>query len=149
MLKFQVGEYCICIWDGEQTKLGDALKSLEQYTEDEKTVREHQRFTVSVWTFDQDSDDDKAKKILEEASKVRGALQYEGREAGQTLYEICDTITACLNLAAALGYTQAQVQEKLDMVEASNRKLGRYENLAGQSTLTMVEASNRKRGHYE
>jgi len=129
MLKFQVGQYCICIWDGEQTKLGNALKSLEKYTEDKKAVRGHQGFTVTVQTFGQaqGSNDDKAKKILEEASDVRGALQYEGKEAGQTLYEICDTITACLNLAVALGYTQAQVQEKLNMVEASNRKLGHYE----------------------
>lgn len=127
MLQFQVGQYCICIWDGEHTTLGDALKSLEKYTEDKKAVREHQGLTVTVRTFDQGSDDDKAKKILEEASDVRGALQYEGKEAGQTLYEICGTITACLNLAVALGYTQAQVQEKLDMVEASNRKLRHYE----------------------
>ena len=34
MLQFQAGEYCICIWDGEQTELSRALESLNRYTED-------------------------------------------------------------------------------------------------------------------
>lgn len=121
MLQFQAGEYCICIWDSENTDLGKALGSLHGFIGDTDSL------TVTVKPFDQGTNDDKAKKVLEEASEVRGALQYEGCTAKQTLYEICDTITACLNLASALGYSQAQVQEELDMVEASNRKLGRYE----------------------
>lgn len=125
MLQFQAGEYCICIWDGEQTELGKALESLGRYTKDEQAAREHKGFTVTVWTFDQGSDDDKAKKILEEASEVRGALQYEGREAGQTLYEIADTVTACLNLVRALGYTAEEFQKQLDMVDESNTRKGR------------------------
>lgn len=125
MLQFQAGEYCICIWDGEQTELGKALESLGRYTEDEQAAREHKGFTVTVWTFDLGSDDDKAKKILEEAGEVRGALQYEGREAGQTLYEIADTVTACLNLVRALGYTAEEFQKQLDMVDESNTRKGR------------------------
>lgn len=121
MLQFQAGEYCICIWDGEQTELGKALESLGRYTKDEQAA---QRFTVTVRTFDQGSDDDKAKKILEEAGEVRGALQYEGREAGQTLYEIADTVTACLNLVRALGYTAEEFQKQLDIVDESNTRKG-------------------------
>ena len=125
MLQFQAGEYCICIWDGEQTELGKALESIRRYTENDQAALEHKGFTVTVWTFDQGSDDDKAKKILEEAGEVRGALQYEGREAGQTLYEIADTVTACLNLVRALGYTAEEFQKQLDMVNESNTRKGR------------------------
>lgn len=116
MLQFQAGEYCICIWDGDQTKLGKAIESLSEYAEDEKAVRDHEGFTVTVRTFDQGSDDYKAKKVLEKASEVRGALQYEGREAKQTLYEIADTVTVCLNLVRALGYSEEEFQKQLDMV---------------------------------
>ncbi len=116
MLQFQMGEYCICIWDGEQTKLGKAIESLSEYAEDEKAACEHKGFTLTVRTFDQGNDDDKAKKVLEKASEVMGALQYEGREAGQTLYELADTVTACLNLVRALGYSDEEFQKHLDMV---------------------------------
>lgn len=116
MLQFQAGEYCICIWDGDRTKLGNAIESLSKYAEDEKAEREDEGFTVTVRTFDQGSDEDKAKKVLEKASEVMGALQYEGREAGQTLYEIADTVTACLNLVRALGYSEEEFQRHLDMV---------------------------------
>jgi phosphoribosyl-ATP pyrophosphohydrolase len=125
MLQFQAGEYCICIWDGEQTKLGKAIESLSRYTEDEKAVREHDGFTVTVWTFDQGNTDDKAKKVLEEASEVLGALHYEGKEAKQTLYGIADTVTACLNLVRALGYTAEDFQKQLDLVDESNMRKGR------------------------
>ena len=125
MLQFQAGEYCICIWDGEQTKLGKAVVSLGKYAEDEEAAREHKGFTVTVQTFDQGSDDDKAKKVLEKASEVRGALQYEGRKAGQTLYELAETVTACLNLVVALGYSEEDLQKQLDMVNESNTRKGR------------------------
>lgn len=116
MLQFQAGEYCICIWDGERTKLGKAIESLSEYAEDEKAEREHKGFTLAVRTFDRGNDEDKAKKVLEKASEVMGALQYEGRKAGQTLYEIADTVTACLNLVRALGYSEEEFQKQLDMV---------------------------------
>lgn len=122
MLQFQAGEYCICIWDGEQTKLGKAIESLSEYAEDEGAAREHEGFTVTVRTFDQGNDDDKARKVLEKASEVMGALRYEGRKAGQTLYEIADTVTACLNLVSALGYSEEEFQRQLDM--ASQKQLG-------------------------
>ena len=116
MLQFQAGDYCICVWDGDRTKLGKAIESLSEYAEDEKAECEHKGFTLTVRTFDQGNDDDKAKKVLEKASEVRGALQYEGREAGQTLYELADTVTACLNLVRALGYSEEEFQKHLDMV---------------------------------
>lgn len=125
MLQFQAGDYCICVWDGEQTKLGKAVESLGKYAEDEEAAREHKGFTVTVQTFDQGSDDDKAKKVLEKASEVRGALQYEGRKAGQTLYELAETLTACLNLVVALGYSEEDLQKQLDMVNESNTRKGR------------------------
>lgn len=116
MLQFQAGDYCICVWDGERTKLGKAIESLSEYAEDEKAEREYEGFTVTVRTIDQGNDEDKAKKVLEKASEVMGALQYEGRKAGQTLYEIADTVTACLNLVRALGYSEEEFQKQLDMV---------------------------------
>lgn len=116
MLQFQAGDYCICVWDSDRTKLGKALESLSEYAEDEKAEREHEGFTVTVRTFDQGNDEDKAKKVLEKASEVRGALQYEGRKAGQTLYEIAETVTACLNLVRALGYSEEEFQNKLNLV---------------------------------
>lgn len=125
MLQFQAGDYCICVWDGERTKLGKAIESLGKYAEDEEAAREHKGFTVTVQTFDQGSDDDKAKKVLEKASEVRGALQYEGRKAGQTLYELAETVTACLNLVVALGYSEEDLQKQLDMVNESNARKGR------------------------
>lgn len=125
MLQFQAGDYCICIWDGEQTKLGKAIESLGKYAEDEEAAYEHKGFTVTVQTFDLGSDDYKAKKVLEKASEVRGALQYEGREAGQTLYELAETVTACLNLVVALGYSEEDLQKQLDMVNESNTRKGR------------------------
>lgn len=116
MLQFQAGDYCICVWDGDRTKLGKAIESLSEYAEDEKAEREHEGFTVTVRTFDQGNDEDKAKKVLEKASEVMGALQYEGREAGQTLYEIAETVTACLNLVRELVYSEEEFQKQLDLV---------------------------------
>lgn len=116
MLQFQAGDYCICVWDGDRTKLGKAIESLSVYAEDEKAEREHEGFTVTVRTFDQGNDEDKAKKVLEKASEVMGALQYEGREAGQTLYEIAETVTACLNLVRELVYSEEEFQKQLDLV---------------------------------
>lgn len=116
MLQFQAGDYCICVWDGDRTKLGKAIESLSDYAEDEKDERKHEGFTVTVRTFDQGNDEDKAKKVLEKASEVRGALQYEGREAKETLYELAETVTACLNLVRALGYSEEEFQKQLDMV---------------------------------
>ena len=125
MLQFQAGKYCICIWDSDHIELGKALESLRYYTEDGQSMRNSESFTVTVRTFDQGSDDDKAKKVLEEASEVRGALQYEGREAAQTLYELAETVTACLNLVVALGYSEEEFQKQLDMVNESNARKGR------------------------
>ena len=120
MLQFQAGEYCICIWDGEQTELSRALESLGKYTEDKKTMQDHQGYTVTVQTFDQGTDGSKAQKVLEKASEVQGVLRYEGSESKQALYVLAETVTACLDLASALGCSEEEFQEQLDMVNESN-----------------------------
>ena len=120
MLQFQAGEYCICIWDGEQTELSRALESLEKYTEDKKTMQDHQGYTVTVQTFGQGTDGSKAQTVLEKASEVQGVLRYEGSESKQALYALAETVTACLDLASALGCSEEEFQEQLDMVNESN-----------------------------
>ncbi len=129
MLQFQTGEYCICIWDAIETDFGEALESLSRYTEDEK---EHHGYTVTVQTFGQGTDDDKAMrvddkamKVLEKASEVRGVLLYEGKESKQALYVLAETVTACLNLVEALGCSAKEFQKKLNMVKDSNSREGR------------------------
>ena len=121
MLQFQAGEYCICIWDGEQTRLSRALESLNRYTEDEKATQDHQGYTVTVHTFDQGTDG-KAQKVLEKASEVQGVLRYEGSESKQALYVLAETVTACLDLASALGCSEEEFQEQLDMVNECNSR---------------------------
>ena len=113
MLQFQAGEYCICIWDGEQTDLGEALKSLSKYTEDKE---DHQGYTVTVQTSEQGTDGDKAIEVLEKASEVQGVLRYEGSESKQALYVLAETVTACLDLVSALGCSEEEFQDELDMV---------------------------------
>ena len=112
MLQFQAGEYCICIWDGEQTELGEALKSLSRNTEDKE---DHQGYTVTVQTSGQGTDG-KAQKVLEKASEVQGVLRYEGSESKQALYVLAETVTACLDLVSALGCSEEEFQDELDMV---------------------------------
>ena len=124
MLQFQRGEYCICIWDGDQTRLSRALESLNRYTEDEKATQDHQGYTVTVQTFDQGTDGSKAKKVLEKASEVHGVLLYEGKESKQALYVLAETVMACLNLVEALGCSAKEFQKKLNMVKDSNSREG-------------------------
>lgn len=121
MLQFQRGEYCICIWDAIETDLGEALKSLSRYTEGKE---DHQGYTVTVRTFGQGTGG-KVQKVLEKASNVQGALRYEGKESGQVLYTLAETVTACLDLASALGCSEEIFQKKLDMVCESNAREGR------------------------
>ena len=121
MLQFQAGEYCICIWDGEQTRLSRALESLDRYTEDERATQDHQGYTVTVQTSGQGTDD-KAQKVLEKASEVQGVLRYEGSESKQALYVLAETVTACLDLVSALGCSEEEFQGELDMVNESNAR---------------------------
>ena len=113
MLQFQAGEYCICIWDAIETDLGEALKSLSRYTEDKE---DHQGYTVTVQTSEQGTDGDKAIEVLEKASEVQGVLRYEGSESKQALYVLAETVTACLDLVSALGCSEEEFQDELDMV---------------------------------
>lgn len=119
MLQFQAGEYCICIWDAIETDLGEALKSLSRYTEDKE---DHPGYTVTVHTFDQGTDGSKARKVLEKASEVQGVLRYEGSKSKQALYVLAETVTACLDLASALGCSEEEFQNELDMVNESNAR---------------------------
>lgn len=125
MLQFQSGEYCICIWDGEQTRLSRALESLGKYTKDKKATQDHQGFTVTAWTSDQGTEDDKIKRILTKAIDVMGALHYEGRESKEVIYELAATVTAYLNLVEALGYNAEEFQKQLNLVKESNTREGR------------------------
>ena len=113
MLQFQAGEYCICIWDAIETDLGEALKSLSRYTEGKE---DHQGYTVTVQTSEQGTDGDKAIEVLEKASEVQGVLRYEGSESKQVLYVLAETVTACLDLVSALGCSEEEFQDELDMV---------------------------------
>ena len=126
MLQYQRGEYCICIWDGEHTRLSKALESLGKYAEDKKATHDHQGYAVAVQTFGQGTIiSEKARKVLEKASNVQGALLYEGRESGQVLYALAETVTACLNLVEALGCSAKEFQKELNMVKDSNSREGR------------------------
>ena len=119
MLQFQAGEYCICIWDAMETNLGEALKSLSKYTEDKE---DHQGYTVTVQTSEQGTDGDKAIEVLEKASEVQGVLRYEGSESKQALYVLAETVTACLDLVSALGCSEEEFQDELDLVNESNAR---------------------------
>lgn len=121
MLQFQAGEYCICIWDGEQTRLSRALESLDRYTEDERAAQDHQGYTVTVQTSGQGTDG-KAQKVLEKASEVQGVLLYEGKESKQALYVLAETVTACLDLVSELGCSEEEFQDELDLVNESNAR---------------------------
>lgn len=110
MLQFQAGEYCICIWDGEQTRLSRALESLDRYTEDERATQDHQGYTVTVQTSGQGTDGSKAHKVLEKASEV------------QALYVLAETVTACLDLVSELGCSEEEFQDELDLVNESNAR---------------------------
>lgn len=76
---------------------------------------------------------EQALKVLEEAAEVVVAWQvydsddrtHIGYNAHVLLDEIADTITACCNLASALGVTD--ITPYLARCEERNRKRGRYE----------------------
>lgn len=122
MLQFQAGEYCICIWDATETDLGEALESLSKYTEDERAMQDYQSYTLTVRAFDQRPNGNEAKRVLEKASEVQGVLRYEGSESKQALYVLAETVTACLDLVSALGCSEKEFQEELDMVNERNAR---------------------------
>lgn len=35
MLQYRSGEYCMCIWDSDKTDLGDAIRSIGRYVDDD------------------------------------------------------------------------------------------------------------------
>lgn len=123
MLQYQSGDYCICIWDNDKTELANALESLVHYIDD-KGKQNDMTFMVEARAADDSTDFDKAKAILEKASMVISALQYEGRESEYTLYEIAETVTACIYLAKSLGYDSNAFQQQLDLVGERNTRKG-------------------------
>ena len=48
MLQYQSGEYCICIWDSDKTDLGDAIRSIGQYVNDEKDADEDRQALLEL-----------------------------------------------------------------------------------------------------
>lgn len=48
MLQYQSGEYCICIWDSDKTNLGDAIRSVGQYVDDEKDANEDRQALLEL-----------------------------------------------------------------------------------------------------
>ena len=48
MLQYQSGEYCICIWDSDKTDLGDAIRSIGQYVNDEKDANEDRQALLEL-----------------------------------------------------------------------------------------------------
>ena len=86
------------------------------------------RYWVHVDTFDVGDLKGKATKVLEEASEARswgGPLGEEQRRR-HALVECCDTIQAALNLAAALGATQAELDRAMEAVRLANEERRRY-----------------------
>lgn len=82
-----------------------------------------------VRTFpDVRADKEQALKPLEEAAEVFSAWESwteRGGSTDQILEEIADCITACCNLAAALGCDD--MRSHLQEAELRNKKRGRYE----------------------
>lgn len=123
MLEFQTADYCMLIWDSTKVDSSEALRSLEPYTGNHRFMR------IEVQPFDKGTIEDKAKKVLEEAADVRGALQYEGEDSGALGYEIADVVTASINLAQALWGDDAerQLQYYLDNKRETNKMRGYYD----------------------
>ena len=90
------------------------------------------RYWVHADTFDIGDLKGKATKVLEEASEACeearswGRLQADGHERRHALMECCDVIQAALNLAAALGATQAELDRAMEDVRRANEERGRY-----------------------
>ena len=92
------------------------------------------RYWVHADTFDVGYLKGKATKVLEEASEACEAARAWGRETEDAeplmrlhaLTECCDVIQAALNLAAALGATQAELDRAMEAVRLANEERGRY-----------------------
>jgi hypothetical protein len=92
------------------------------------------RYWVHADTFDVGDLREKATKPLEEAAEACEAARAWGRATGDAaplmrlhaLTECCDVIQAALNLAAALGATQAELDRAMEDVRRANEERGRY-----------------------
>jgi hypothetical protein len=92
------------------------------------------RYWVHADTFDVGDLKGKATKVLEEASEACEAARSWERAPGDAtplmrrnaITECCDVIQAALNLAAALGATQAELDLAMRDVRRANEERGRY-----------------------
>lgn len=90
------------------------------------------RYWVHADTFDINDLKGKAIKVLEEASEACEAARSWGGPLGEeqrrrhALAECCDVIQAALNLAAALGATQAELDRAMEDVRRANEERRRY-----------------------
>lgn len=86
---------------------------------------------VNPFVLSDETEKQRVLKPLEEAAEIYGAWQ-EGRtgDFGRTslMYEIADTITACVNLAESIGAEPSRLQAELRLVQMNNERRGRYEH---------------------
>lgn len=94
MLQYQRGEYCICIWDSDKTDLGDAIRSIGRYVnDDEKDTNEDRQALLEL-----DGAVTACRDIVEELicteeelqkkiDKAYRALSYTSEKFQKKLYE--------------------------------------------------------------
>lgn len=79
---------------------------------------------VHVLPFNFGTMGEKVLKPLEEAAEIRAAYQYGSMN--DMLYEICDTIQACVNVAMAAGFKPTELNDMMATVTLNNMQRGRY-----------------------
>ena len=92
MLQYQSGEYCMCIWDSDKTDLGDAIRSIGQYVNDEKDANEDRQALLEL---------DGAVAVCLETVKELSCTEEELQKKLDKAYR-------------ALSYTSEKFQKELD-----------------------------------
>lgn len=113
MLNFQTADYCLLVWDGDNTELAGALRSLAAHVDDEGC-----NYTLSVTGIgdSQGTDMEKAVRILTLASEICGALRYDGCETGELRHLIAAIVVACMQFAKSIGCSAGEIQRKMDII---------------------------------
>lgn len=87
--------------------------------------------TLTVYPFDMGTEQDKARKVVEEAAEAFSAWEslrlWDSVDVEDVLYECMDCMQACVNLMASLGAAQEDVDAAYTRVHAANEERGRYE----------------------
>lgn len=96
MLQYQRGEFCICIWDSDNTDLGDAIRSLGKYISGEKDTNEDRQALLEI---------DGAVAACLDAVKELICTEEELQEKMKKAYR-------------ALSYTSEKFQKELDESKA-------------------------------